>query len=168
MENIKFFGNKEIFGIQLGLHDNLEKCKLCFWVKGRKIGSFTKGGELKYSIKAYTKFKDSKEKYYKSIFEQMTPTDIRKYFIDDMFSLGKSNKPEKVKEYEMRANFTLFFGEQFTNDSSFTKFLYNKNEVIVIYEPPKKLIAVKYNIQYPQFASAFDEYVEYCYKNKLV
>lgn len=78
MNDIIIFGYKNIFSIQLGLNANKEKCKLCFYVQGKKMGSFTKGGELKYSIKAYEVFTSKKEIYYEPGFEKMTPPQINK------------------------------------------------------------------------------------------
>jgi hypothetical protein len=161
MSDIILFGKKDDFAIQLGLNTNHEKIKLCFWVENRKMGSFTKGGELKYSIKAYKKFVENKENYYSPVFENMTPTQIRKYFIDEMFVLVKSNKKEKIEEYNKRKEFELFFGFQFTNDGCFIELLYKNNHVEFIYEPPRKLA------HYKTFCKVFDEYIIYCNENNL-
>jgi hypothetical protein len=165
--DIVLFGNKDDFAIQLGLHVNPEKCKLCLRVQGKKMGSFTKGGELKYSVKAYEKFAQGQESYYDSVFDKLTPTEIRKYFVDEMFALGKSNKKEKVDEYEYRQRFLLFWGIQFSNDGSFMKMLYKDENVIVVYEPPKKN-ADKYVTSFLGFCEVFEEYIDYCRDNNLI
>ena len=82
------------------------------------MGSFTKGGELKYSINAYKEFSSNKETYYDTAFDKLTPSKIRKYFADEMFVLMKSNKKDKQDEYGRRRKMELFFGLQFTNDGS--------------------------------------------------
>lgn len=168
MGNIVLFGNKEEFAIQLGLHANVEKCKLCFFVQGRKMGSFTKGGELKYSIRAYNTFIANKERYFFSVFEKMTATEIVKYLVIDLFSLGKSTKKEKVEEYEKRKNLQLFFGSQFTNDGCEIILLYKNSEAIFIYNPPRKVVSYKYVIGYDILCRVFDEYISYCAKNRLI
>jgi len=164
---ILLFGDKEIFAIQLGSLDNPEKIKLCFWVQGKKLGSFTKGGELKYSIKSYESFSMNHIMYYHPDFDDMTPTGIKKYFVDEMFTLMNSNKKEKQEEYEKRGQFLLFFGNQFTNDGSFMKVLYKENKVIFIYEPPRKE-AKKYITSFSIFCKTFEEYIKFCMENELV
>lgn len=168
MDDIILFGKKEEFAIQLGLHANVEKCKLCFFVQGKKMGSFTKGGELKYSVKAYDTFTANKEHYFLPAFEGMTATQIDKYLVIDLFSLGKSSKKEKVEEYERRKSLQLFFGSQFTNDGCEIILLYKNNKAIFIYKPPKKTTSDKYILDYEIFCKVFDEYIVYCIKNKLV
>ena len=168
MSDTILIGDKEDFAIQLGLHANIEKCKLCFWVQGRKMGSFTKGGELKYSIKAYNQFIADKESYYLSVFDKMTPTQINHYLVNDLFSLGRSPKKEKMEEYEKRKKIHLFFGGQFTNDGCDIIVLYKDSKVIFVYRPPKKAISHTYNTSYGNFCKVFDEYIEYCNEHSLL
>lgn len=165
---IILFGHKETFAIQLGLNPDIEKLKLCFWVQGQKIGSFSKGGPLKYSIKAFKLFIDNKDSFYDSRFFSMSPTEIRKFFVDEMLALLKSSKKESQIEYEYREKFHLFFGPQFSNDGCFIKVLYNSKNVIIIYEPPKKLLAVIFELNENTFHSVFQEYINYCNTNNLI
>lgn len=168
MENVITFGEKNNFAIQLGLHPNIEKCRLCFFVTGIKMGSFTKGGELQYSLKAYQKFISSKEMYFVPTFEKMTPIQINKYLIDDLFLLGRSSKKEKIEEYEKRKKLHLFWGTQFTNDTTEIILLYKDSEVRFIYRPPKKATARECKVGYDYFCKVFDEYIEYVNKNNLI
>jgi hypothetical protein len=50
------FGNKSIFAIELGEPNTQGKSKLGFWIENKRLGNFTKSGELKYSIKAFQQF----------------------------------------------------------------------------------------------------------------
>lgn len=168
MDDVIVFGDKNNFVIQLGLHTNIEKCKLCFYVQGKKMGSFTKGGELNYSIKAYKIFTINKESYYDPIFEKMTPAQISKYLVDDLFALGRSSNFTQIEEYNKRKRLHLFFGSQFTNDGSEIILLYKEDEVKFIYSPPKKTTADEYIVDYEYFCKVFNKYIDYCISNKLV
>lgn len=168
MEDILVFGEKDNFAIQLGLHPKIEKCKLCFFVKGKKIGTFTKGGELKHSINSYLKFINNKENYFTQPFESMTPTQICKYLVDDLFILGRSSNREKIAEYERRKKMHLFWGSQFTNDGADIILLYKDSEVKFIFRPPKKVVSIEFKISYNYFCNVFNKYIEYCNKNNLV
>jgi hypothetical protein len=167
LEN-KIFGDKTDFAIELGDTKTAGKYKLCFWVQGKKMGSFTRAGELSSSIKAYNTFKENKERFYLPVFDKMSPSQILKYLVTDLFTLGRSNKPEKKEDYERREKFFLFFGLQFANDGCSIKLLYKDKKVIFNYGPPKKTTANNYETTFDNFCKVFEEYIEYVTKNKIV
>lgn len=163
-----FFGEKDAFAIQLEVPSSPDRCKLCFWVEGKKMGSFSKGGDLKYSIKAYNYFSGNKEQFYFSEFEHMDPTQITNYLLSSLFVFGQSQKKENQEEYERRRKMILFWGPQFTNDGCSIVTLYNDNEVFFIYTPPKKVESKKYIVDYGVFSSVFKKYISFCSDHKLV
>jgi hypothetical protein len=167
LEN-KIFGDKTDFAIELGDTKTAGKYKLCFWVQGKKMGSFTRAGELSSSIKAYNTFKENKERFYLSVFDKMSPTQIANYLVTDLFTLGRSKKTDKIEDYERRQKFYLFFGLQFANDGCDILPIYKDNNVIFIYSPPKTTNADSYETTFDNFCKVFDEYIEYVIKNKIV
>lgn len=168
MSENKIFGNKTDFAIELGDTKTAGRYKLCFWVQGKKMGSFTKAGELSSSIKAYTIFKNNKERFYFPEFDKMSPKQILKYLVADVLILANSDKKEKKDEYERRHALYLFLGLQFSNDGSSTRLLYKNKNVIFIYSPPKTVNADKYETTFENFCKVFEEYIEYVTKNKVV
>lgn len=88
--------------------------------------------------------------------------------VDDLFSLGRSSKKEKIEEYKKRKKLHLFWGAQFTNDGSDIILLYRKEEVKFIYKPAQKRTADKYEVSYEDFCKVFDDYIKYCDENHLL
>ena len=159
------FGNRESFGIELGFSKTPRKYKLCLWVQKKRIGSFTKSGELKYFIKAINIFIAHKDEFYLPVFETKTPSQIVQFLVNDLFALGKSNKKENHDEYELRLKFYLFLGFQFSNDGSSIILLYRNNIVQFIYNPPKKATAEDYAILFVDFSNVYNEFINYCIAN---
>lgn len=156
------FGNPDEFAIELGFTKTRNKYKLRFWIGGAKIGTFTKSGELTYSVKAYHRFTNNKEFYYLPIFDNLTPTRIFFYFTD--YTLLLSEKDEDLEEAERRSEFFLFFGKQFTNDGSDLILLYKDLKVFFMYTKakPNDERAYSSEVSYSTFCHLFDEYISYC------
>ncbi|SIN69234.1 Imm42 family immunity protein [Chitinophaga niabensis] len=168
MNDIMLFGNKGEFAIQLGLHPNKKKCKLCFWAKGKKIGTFTRGAELDDSIKVYYQFSGNREDYYLPILDGMNPSQIIEYLVLEALVLVSSSKDEDFEEYQRRAKLHLNFGSQFTNDSSDLILLNKDDNVIIIYNPEKEEHIYEFVISFNTFSQVYEEYITYCLTNGLV
>jgi hypothetical protein len=165
MKETILFGNKEDFAIELGFTKTKWKFKLCFWISEKRLGNFSKAGELKYSIKAYRKFIDNKDFYYLPLFDELTPSQIFDYLVN--FDLIYSTKENDIKESDKRIKFYLFFGEQFANETGGFLLLYKKGSVVFVVKRPMDGPIETYEIDFTFFCSIFDQYIEYCVRTEL-
>ena len=106
-EQTVLFGDKNNFAIELAYTKNPRKFKLGFWLENKRLGNFSKSGELKYSVREYWKFVNNKEFYYLHIFDGMSPKQIFDYLLD--WDLINSTKKEDIEEAERRQKFYVFF-----------------------------------------------------------
>ena len=166
MKETILFGNEGGFAIELGLTKTKKKFKLRFWMDGKRLGNFTKAGELKYSIKEYQKFIDNKNFYYLPIFDDLTSSQIFDYLVN--FDFIYSTKKHDIEESEERTKFYLFFGDQFANETGGFLLLYKNGKVVFIVKRPMDGPVDNYEIDVTIFCSVFDQYIEYCVVNKLV
>ena len=154
-------GNKQNFAIQIGYTKDPPKFKMCFWVNSKKIGTYTKGGELRFAIASFYSFWKHKETFFLPVLEKMTPQEIDKYLVRDMFELGDSDKPKDKAEYELRKSFGLFFGPQFSNDGSTITVLYQDHKVRFVYVLLRKKIFFEHHIDEDAFKQVFEELIKF-------
>ncbi|RFZ94724.1 hypothetical protein D0C36_04075 [Mucilaginibacter conchicola] len=166
MEETILFGDKEKFAIELGFAKKKSRYKLRFWTEGIAYGSFTKSSELGDSITQYQKFINEKEKYYRAVFDDFSPKEIM-YFLVDFFLLGDTDGITD-EEIEKRIELYIFFGEQFTNQTSSLLLLYKKPNVIFIIQRPNDGPVDRYNISFDTFCQVFEEYIVYAQNNNFV
>jgi hypothetical protein len=164
MKNLTLFGNKETFAIQIETGSKPDKNKLCYWVVGRKVGNFTKGGEIETIRTSYQKFQQQNEAFYLPELEPFRLEQLREFFAEGLFELVASASMESVKEYQRRRKYLLKWGIQV---DGFDVILLSKpNCVLFFYTPGQesKLEIVPNDI----FRSVFDEFFKFCDDNKLV
>ena len=166
MDGTLLFGEKENFAIELGFTNKPKKYKLGFWIKGKRLGSFTKSGELKYFSRAYYEFINRKDTQYLQIFDNFSPKEIDFYLIGFFFT----NECKRMSEEELnkREKFHIFFGDQFANQTGNFHLLYHNNNVIFIIKRPMDGPVDRYEILFEDFCRVFDEYIEYVTANNLV
>src|SRR3954469_1492899 len=112
MKNLILFGNKEIFAIQIETGSKLDKNKLCYWVTGRKVGNFTKGGEIKTIRTSYQKFEQQNDEFYLPQLEPFRLEQLREFFFEGLFELAGSGSMESVEEFQRRQKVLLNWGIQ--------------------------------------------------------
>jgi|GEM_PF-2670665 len=165
MKNIILFGSKEIFAIQIETGSKPDKNKLCYWVAGRKVGNFTRGGDIKTIRASYQKFKKQNEEFYLPELEPFRLEQLREFFAEGLFELVASASAESIEEYQRRRKIILDWGIQV---DGFNVILLSKpNDVLFFYTPPNqgsKLEIVPNDI----IRSVFDEFLRFCDDNKLV
>ncbi|TFF36537.1 hypothetical protein [Mucilaginibacter psychrotolerans] len=166
MKDTLLFGDKKSFAIELGFTKSTEIFKLGFWTNGRRLGSFTKGGELKYSIRTYQEFVYDKSFFYRSVFGDMSPSEIFDYLV--MIFFRPAGKKLTKDDAENRKEFHLFFGDQFANQTGGFLLLYKDNKVIFIIKRPNDGPVDRFDIDFSVFISAFDEYIRFVELNNLV
>jgi len=166
MEEVILFGSKADFGIELGFTKIKRKFKLRFWLKSKPLGSFTKSGELRNSIRAYNKFVNNNESYYLPLFDIFSPAEIFHYLVGFYFTDDRENVSQE--EIDKRMEFDLFFGEQFSNQTGGFQLLYRYPNVIFIIKRPKDGPVDNYEIEFGTFCKVFDEYIAYVTINDLI
>jgi len=162
MNNTQLFGDKLFFAIELGAPTTQGKSKLGFWIENKRLGNFTKSGELKYSIKAFQQFINNKDFYYLTLLDNKTPVEIFEYFL--CFDLLNSRKKSDVEEVERRLKFYLFFGDQFANQTGGFILLYTSGMVIFIIKRPMNGPVDRYDVPFQFFCDTFNNYIEYLSK----
>lgn len=156
-----FLGDQKEFAIEIGRTKDINKYKLCFWINGIRIGSFSKGGELRFAIDAFKLFWQKRYEFNLPVLQKMTPKEIDKYLVRDMFELMDSEDQKDVEEYERRKRFDLFFGPQFSNDGSSITLLYQDSKIRFVYVLLRKQKFFEHFISENTFKAVFDELIEY-------
>jgi hypothetical protein len=166
MKETLLFGDKKNFAIELGFTKSTKIFKLGFWINSRRLGSFTKGGELKYSIREYQNFICNKDFFYRSVFDDMTPSEIFDYLL--LIFFRPAGKKLIKDDAESRKKFHLIFGDQFTNQNGSFLLLYKDNEVIFIVKRPNDGPVDRYNVDFNVFTKVFNDYIRYVGINNLL
>lgn len=158
------FGQKEQFALELESMKTKHNYKLCFWVNGNRLGTFTRGGELLYAIEAYYLFTRHKEDFYLLEFSTMSPAQID-YYLREIILLVGSTKKDKIEEYKKRAKLCLSLGNQFDADG--VHLLYHNDQVSFIYHPPfkgkVKAKIERYEVVYSVFCEVYSEFINFCF-----
>jgi hypothetical protein len=89
------FGQKEEFALELQSMKTKHSYKLCFWVNGNRLGTFTRGGDLWYAIEAYYLFTRHKEDFDLPEFSTMSPAQINYYLRETILLVSSKKKDEK-------------------------------------------------------------------------
>jgi len=162
--NSILFGQKDHFAIEIKSGKG-KKYKFRFWIKSTPIGSFTKSGELKYSIKAYKDFVGNKDSYYLPIFDHLTINRIYVYLTDVTLLLNGDS--EGMAEFEKREKFYRFFGDQISNNTTII-LLYKSPNVIFLVSESGSEMAKGFEVVYDGFVKVFKQFVSYCETNEII
>jgi hypothetical protein len=165
MNDTKLFGQKEIFAIEIGNTKTKMMFKLRFWVRNRKIGSFTKSGELSFSVQELNRFIDNKEHFYLDIFDSLDPAGIYDYITG--IGLALKGKVRNNKVFEERKFFYLLFGMQFNTVSSGILLLYKQSEVIFLLPREGHFVIDQERIPFEDFLNVVQEYTKF-YQNEIL
>ena len=165
MNEIVLFGNKENFAIELGLSKTPQRSYLCFWTMGKRLGTFTRSGELKYSIRAYLHFLANKDDFYNAIFDAFSPSEIDHFLIGYFFTEGRGGVSDEETEERMKLG--LIFGDQFANENGSFSILYKDKKVIFIINRPMKGPVYRCDIDFKTFCYVFEEYIAYANAHNL-
>lgn len=159
MSNVKLFGDKQTFAVEVAEANVKSRFYLRFWIKGKSIGHFKRSGSLKFSFKEFRRFIENKEEFYVDVFDNLLPNQIYQYFFDVKLLLSEQQSARE--EYNHRTRFYLVFGEQFSTDDSSVILLYKQGYVIFIWPRKGGQEMNMFDVPYMYFYNIVKEYISF-------
>src|SRR5205085_2918263 len=129
-----------------------------------EMGSFKKAGELNFSIETFRKITQKKESLYLAVFDGMSAAEIYDYTIID------HDKEEDIKRLELLVPLykLAFFGKQFTDTQSLYLILYKDGLAWFIWKNDFNAPLRDAKITFGEFCDVFNQYIEFCMREKLI
>jgi hypothetical protein len=163
-----FFGNKDLFEIEISPAQKADKYYIRLWFCGQSIGYFKQKGSLDYLIKDFFKIARKLDTLYEDKFSFMQDREI----FDDivMMDAKEVSWEEENVLVERMESFALFFGDlQFTNFTFIVINLKEEQKVkLFVYEMidsgPKFYV---FKIGTDFFLKTYKEFMLYAYDNNL-
>jgi hypothetical protein len=163
IKEVKFFGNKNTFSIELGFTKSPNKYYLRFWFENLPMGDFRKSGELEFAKKTYENIKKNKLKLVVPIFDQMTANEIFSY----CRKLDFDNPNDAKKYHEIESIFKLsIFGNQFTNTQSYSLVLYQEDSLVFVWQNDFGKSINHAKVKFELFCNVFDQFIEFSLRRR--